>query len=79
VGIKNNKIQTRCPKIKENGMIDLLGKFVTAKWKNRKEARQGWVIQVDPLIIEGQSGMVYECEGVPVIVINPPQKPKIGE
>ena len=51
----------------------MIGKFVAAKLKGRTMAcRQGWVISENPLIIKGQSGTVYECEGNPVKVINPP-------
>lgn len=52
----------------------MLGKFVTAKLKGKVDPRQGWVISESPLKIQGQSGVVYECEGKPIIVINPPNK-----
>ena len=52
----------------------LIGKFVSAKLRGRKEARQGWVISIDPLQIIGQSNTVYKCEGEPVIIDNPPQR-----
>lgn len=52
----------------------LLGQFVTAKLKGQNNPRQGWVVEIDPLIIQGRSGEKYECEGEPVIVTNPPTK-----
>jgi hypothetical protein len=51
----------------------LLGKFVTAKLIGKNETRQGWVIGIDPLAIEGQDKIPYICEGVPTIVENPPK------
>lgn len=55
---------------------DLLGVFVTARLKNgiNGEPRQGWVETVDPLTIRGESGTLYECEGTPTVVINPPDR-----
>lgn len=50
----------------------MIGKFVTAKLKGQVDPRQGWVIYEDPLLIQGESGVVYECEGTPVVVVNPP-------
>ena len=50
----------------------MIGEFVTAKLKGKDNCRQGAVISVDPLIISGQSGTEYECEGEPRLVINPP-------
>lgn len=47
--------------------------FVTAKLLGADDFRQGVIINVDPLIIRGQSGEEYECEGEPVIVVNPPE------
>lgn len=54
--------------------MNLLGKFVTAKLIDKNDCRQGWVISLNPLIIKGQSGTQYKCEGTPVVVINPPEK-----
>ena len=55
---------------------DLLGVFVTARLKGgiNGEPRQGWVETVNPLTIRGESGTLYECEGTPVVVINPPDR-----
>lgn len=41
----------------------LLGVFVTAALRGKAECRQGWVIQLDPLRIRGESGTEYDCEG----------------
>ena len=54
--------------------VQMLGKFVTARLKGQIDPRQGWVVCESPLLIRGQSGIVYECEGTPVEVINPPNK-----
>ena len=51
----------------------MLNLFVTAKLKGKNEARQGAVITLDPLVIRGQTGTEYLCEGNPVIVENPPE------
>ena len=56
-----------------------LGSFVTAKLKGQIGPRQGWIIETDPLKIKGKSGKIYECEGVPVVVANPPNRGKKGE
>ena len=50
------------------------GAFVTARLKGgiNGEPRQGWVVSIDPLKIRGESGAIYECEGSPTAVINPP-------
>ena len=50
----------------------LVGRFVTAKLRHATSPRQGWVICADPLLIRGESGTLYECEGEPTIVVNPP-------
>ena len=51
----------------------MIGKFVTAKLKgNAAECRQGWVICQEPILIQGQSGDVYECEGELKELIDPP-------
>lgn len=52
----------------------LFGVFVTARLKNgiNGEPRQGWVKSIDPLVIRGESGTFYECEGTPTVVVNPP-------
>jgi len=60
-------------------IASLLGEFVTAKLKGEISPRQGWVVSLDPLKIQGQSGEVYECEGTPVKVINPPQRDRRKE
>lgn len=53
----------------------LIGKFVTARLAGKEgDCRQGWVTSEFPLKIEGQSGKEYLCEGIPVIVINPPKR-----
>lgn len=52
--------------------MNLLGRFVTANLKGTNEPRQGWVVEIDPLIIRGQSGSIYKCDGEPVVVENPP-------
>lgn len=54
-----------------------LGRFVTAKVADavascQGECMQGWVVELDPFIIKGQSGRYYHCEGEPVLVDNPP-------
>jgi hypothetical protein len=38
------------------------------------EPRQGWVETVEPLTIRGESGTLYQCEGTPTVVINPPAR-----
>lgn len=55
----------------------LFGLFVTATLKNGKngEPRQGWIINCNPLIIRGESGTVYACEGEPVVVEPQPPTP----
>jgi len=59
---------------KKNKILkDYYGKFVTAQLKGKDECRQGWVISTNPLILEGKYGK-YECEGIPVIVENPPKR-----
>ena len=50
----------------------LLHVFVTAKIKGKDDARQGFIICTNPLIIKGVTGTKYECEGSPTIVSNPP-------
>ena len=55
----------------------MIGKFVTAKLLGKNDCRQGWIVSVSPLKIEGQSGQQYLCEGKPVVVVNPPQREKI--
>ncbi len=52
----------------------MLGKFVTVKLKGIDDCRQGVVINIDPLRIRGQSSFEYECEGTPILVVNPPEK-----
>ena len=52
----------------------MVGVFVTAKLKGRIDPRQGWITKMHPLTIVGQSGKVYECEGTPAIVSNPPKR-----
>ena len=54
-----------------DNVVDV-GIFVTAKLKGQIDPRQGWIIKTDPLKIQGQSGKIYECEGIPVVVLNPP-------
>jgi len=49
-----------------------LGRFVTAKLMGLEDCRQGWVIELCPFIIQGESGDFYQCEGTPIIVKNPP-------
>lgn len=50
----------------------MLGKFVTAKLFREDDCRQGYVISLIPLVIQGVSGIYYHCEGTPVLVVNPP-------
>jgi len=50
----------------------IFGHFVTAKLKGKEDCRQGVVVSLKPLLIKGQYGRVYECEGSPTAVINPP-------
>lgn len=50
----------------------LVGRFVTAKLRGGSAIRQGLVICADPLILRGESGTLYECEGEPAVVVNPP-------
>lgn len=59
-------------KPEELAELAMLGVFVTAKLKGLDDRRQGWIIELNPLIIQGVSGAIYECEGVPVEVVNPP-------
>jgi len=70
------RLMYECPELEK--MIEkegaILGKFVTAKLKGRNDSRQGWVIFESPLLIQGISGTIYECEGAPVTVINPPDR-----
>jgi len=56
------------------GNFDMLIKFVTAKLKNSDGSRQGVVISVEPLILKGVSGKTYKCEGLPILVDNPPSE-----
>ena len=51
----------------------LVGVFVTAKLKGQIDPRQGWIIEAEPLRIQGESGTIYECEGIAVVVLNPPR------
>ena len=48
-----------------------LGTFVTAKLKGKEECRQGTIVRIQPLRIKGQSGAIYDCEGIPTLVVNP--------
>lgn len=52
----------------------LYQRFVTAQLDNKSECRQGWVIQCEPLVIRGESGREYLCEGTPILVDNPPRR-----
>ena len=54
-----------------------LADAIEAKLKGQIDPRQGWVISENPLLIQGESGVVYECEGEPRLVINPPSIKKI--
>jgi hypothetical protein len=49
-----------------------LGTFVTAKLRGRDACRQGAVVRIHPLRIKGQSGAIFDCEGIPTLVVNPP-------
>jgi len=51
---------------------NIKGKFVTAKLLGKEDCRQGWVVAINTIIIQGQSGIIYICEGKPTIVCNPP-------
>lgn len=53
----------------------MIGLFVTAKLFRKYSCRQGWVISMKPLIIQGQSGTYYRCSGVPIRISNPPLRP----
>lgn len=53
-----------------------LGRYVTAKLKGAEDCRQGWVVELDPFVIKGESGELYTCEGDTVLVSNPPGKEK---
>ena len=46
----------------------MLGYFATARLKGEQDCRQGWIINMYPLKIQGEDGTVYDCEGDPVIV-----------
>jgi len=46
----------------------MLGYFATARLRGGGECRQGWIINMYPLQIQGMDGDVYYCEGDPVIV-----------
>lgn len=71
--IASKALDTETPLIKEvEKQNSLLGVFVTAKLRGGISPRQGWVICADPLIIYGESGTLYECEGEPTVVVNPP-------
>ena len=56
--------------------LNMKDKFVTAKLKGQIDPRQGWVISENPLLIQGESGVVYECEGEPRLVVNSPSTKK---
>jgi len=58
----------------KNQLYNMLGKFVTAKLKDDISPQQGWIVEINPLIIKGTSGQKYECEGYPVIVQNSPNQ-----
>lgn len=53
---------------------ELFGVFVTATIKGEIYPLQGWVISESPLRIKCSGGDEYECEGEPVVVINPPDR-----
>lgn len=55
----------------------LFGLFATATVMGGEngEPRQGWVINEDPLIVRGETGTVYVCEGEPTIVNPQPAAP----
>ena len=55
-----------------SSLVKLLGRFVTAKIKGEEEARQGWIVEIDPFVIRDRSGTRHECEGYPTLVSNPP-------
>lgn len=57
----------------------MLGKFVTAKLRDKDDCRQGAVICEDPLTIRDQTGGEYLCEGIPTCVVNPPNNCGICE
>lgn len=46
----------------------IFGHWVTAKLKNKADCRQGIVVNIDPLVIRGESGKEYECEGEPTLL-----------
>jgi hypothetical protein len=51
-----------------------VGEFVTAVPRRLDSPRQGWIVCLDPLVIEGQSGSRYECDYPCRIVDNPPER-----
>jgi hypothetical protein len=51
-----------------------VGAFVTAVPKKFDSPRQGWITHLNPLIIEGQSGTLYECDYPCRMVSNPPDR-----
>ncbi len=57
----------------------MIGTFVTAKLFGRDDCRQGYIISMVPLIIEGVSGIHYHCSGEPTRVLNAPPKIKPKE
>jgi hypothetical protein len=63
------------PKTKASSRPDAeLFQYVTAKLAGEDDCRQGWVISLDPLVIQGFQE-TYRCEGRPRAVINPPTMP----
>ena len=57
-------------------LTDLIGQFVIAKLKGKNDNIQGLVVKTEPFIIQGYSGVKYECEGVPIPAPIPPQNIK---
>ena len=51
------------------------GVFVTAKLKGSDECRQGWIINRNPLQIQGESGKIYDVVNPVTTVANPPKSP----
>ena len=52
-----------------------IGDFITAELLDGGgDPRQGWIICRNPFRIVGQTGTRYLCEGVPILVKNPPMK-----
>ena len=63
-----------CAKLMREITPSVMGKYVTAKLKGVIYPLQGWVISESPLRIKCSDGAEYDCEEVPAVVINPPER-----